>query len=82
MNTTDESDHTRLVLLENQVKDLKSLVEMQVNATQDLVDAWESAKGFLAFLQLMGRVVTALAKISAVVAAAWLAVRGLNGAGR
>ena len=67
---TDESDHTRLVLIEGQVREIKNAMETQTQATQDLVEAWRSAKTLLAFVQLA-------AKVGAACAAIWLMGKGL-----
>jgi hypothetical protein len=72
---TDETDHTRLVLIEQNVEALTRAMEMQTTATRDLVDAWQSAKGFLTFVQLA-------AKIAAAIGGLVLVVKGIGSWGK
>lgn len=67
---TDESDHVRLVLIEGRMKEMTEQMELQAQATRDLVEAWRSAKTLIAFVQLA-------AKIGAACAALWLMGKGL-----
>lgn len=72
---TDESDHTRLVLIEQQVGELRRTLDEQTQLTRDLVEAWRSAKGLLAFVQLA-------AKVSAAIAGLVLVIKGIGNLGK
>ena len=71
---TDESDHVRLVLIEGQIKEIKEAMEVQTRVTQDLVDAWRSAKTLLAFIQLLAKIATACGVL-------WLTFKGFMSLG-
>lgn len=68
---TDESDHTRLVLIEQSVAELGRQVEMQTQATHDLIEAWKSAKALLAVIVFLSKVATACGVL-------WLTVKGFR----
>ena len=72
---TDESDHTRLVLLEQDVKELSRQLERNTATIQDMVDAWQSAKGFIAFMFLMSKISIALGVV-------WLSIKSVIAFGR
>ena len=65
-----ESDHTRLVLLEQDMKELSRQLAMNTSATLDLVEAWQSAKAMIAFVFLMS-------KIAVAVGICYAAIKGL-----
>lgn len=69
---TDESDHVRLILIERRLEEVIDQMEAQTQATQDLVEAWRSARTMIAFVQV-------LAKVAAAIAALWLMARGILG---
>lgn len=69
---SEESDHTRLVLIDQRLTELSRQVEAQTQTTADLVDAWRSAKTFLSFVQL-------LAKFAAAIGGLWLMAKGFMG---
>ena len=60
MTDFNESDHTRLVLLEKQIAELRRDVKTQTTATRDLLDAWNSAKWLVGLVRLIGSVAVAL----------------------
>ena len=66
----DESDHVRLVLIENRLNEMNEKLDDQAQATRELVDTWRSAKTLIAFVQLA-------AKVGAALAALWLMGKGL-----
>lgn len=68
---TDESDHTRLVLIEQQVRDLRLDVQDMTQATHDLIEAWKSAKVLLMLIVFLAKVMTACGVI-------WLSVKGFR----
>lgn len=55
-----ESDHTRLVLLERQIKEMREDVQAQTAATRDLLEAWNSAKWLIGVVRLFGSIAVAL----------------------
>lgn len=58
----DDGDHiqVRQSLLEQRFDELSRRMDMQYQATQDLVEAWQSARTMLAFIQFLAKVGTAV----------------------
>ena len=65
-----EHIHTRQSLLEQRHDELSRRMDMQYQATQDLLEAWNSARALLNFVQL-------LAKVGAACAAIYLFAKGM-----
>lgn len=61
MTEFTESDHTRLALLERQIKEMREDVQAQTIATRDLLEAWNSAKWLISVVRLLGSISVALA---------------------
>lgn len=66
-----ESDRVRLSLLEQDVKALRRDVQAQTRATHDLIDAWNSARGFIALVHIAVKVVIGLGVL-------WAAAKGIK----
>jgi hypothetical protein len=72
MEIHEESDHVRLVLIELQMAEIRREMQAQTQATQDLIEAWRSAKGSLIFLQTLAKIIGALGVI-------YLGFKGIKG---